>query len=88
MNSPRIRIEGQVSAGFEAVRDAFAENFSRRDEVGCTCCAYYKGEMVVDLRSMGFGPIDPRFLRFQRVRYLQGHNHPAARLRGVLVGYI
>src|SRR5512139_3612801 len=48
-SSPGIHIEGHVSAGFEAVRDAFAENFSRRDELGGACCVYYRGEKVVDL---------------------------------------
>src|SRR5512139_345594 len=48
-SSPCIHIEGHVSAGFEAVRDAFAENFSRRDELGGACCVYYRGEKVVDL---------------------------------------
>jgi CubicO group peptidase (beta-lactamase class C family) len=38
-----------VSAGFEAVRDAFAENFSRRNELGGACCVYHRGEKVVDL---------------------------------------
>jgi hypothetical protein len=37
-------IEGHVSAGFEAVRDAFVENFSRRHELGGSCCVYYRGE--------------------------------------------
>ena len=45
----RIRIEGHVSAGFDAVRDAFAENFSRRHELGGACCVYHRGEKVVDL---------------------------------------
>lgn len=44
-----VRIEGHVSAGFEAVRDAFAENFSLRHELGGACCVYYQGEKVVDL---------------------------------------
>jgi CubicO group peptidase (beta-lactamase class C family) len=44
-----IHIEGHVSTGFEAVRDAFAENFSRRHELGGACCVYYQGEKVVDL---------------------------------------
>lgn len=48
MKNP-VRIEGHVSTGFEAVRDAFAENFSRRGELGGACCVYYKGEKVVDL---------------------------------------
>jgi len=47
--SQHIRIEGHVSAGFEAVRDVFAENFSRRHELGGACCVYYRGEKVVDL---------------------------------------
>jgi CubicO group peptidase (beta-lactamase class C family) len=42
-------IEGHVSAGFDAVRDAFAENFSRRHELGGACCVYHRGEKVVDL---------------------------------------
>ena len=44
-----IRIEGHVSAGFKAVRDAFVENFSRRHELGGACCVYHRGELVVDL---------------------------------------
>jgi CubicO group peptidase (beta-lactamase class C family) len=38
-----------VSRGFETVREAFAENFTRRHELGGACCAYYHGEKVVDL---------------------------------------
>jgi CubicO group peptidase (beta-lactamase class C family) len=44
-----IRIEGHASAGFEAVRNAFADNFARRHELGGACCVYYRGEKVVDL---------------------------------------
>jgi CubicO group peptidase (beta-lactamase class C family) len=42
-------IEGHVSRGFEPVRDAFEENFARRAELGGACCAFYRGEKVVDL---------------------------------------
>lgn len=42
-------VEGHVSAGFEAVRDAFEENFVRRGELGGACCAYVHGEKVVDV---------------------------------------
>ena len=42
-------VEGHVSRGFEAVRDAFEENFARRGELGGACCAYHRGETVVDL---------------------------------------
>lgn len=38
-----------MSAGFEAVRDAFAENFVLRHELGGACCVYHRGEKVVDL---------------------------------------
>jgi CubicO group peptidase (beta-lactamase class C family) len=44
-----IRIEGHVIPGFEAVRDAFAENFASRHELGGACCMYHRGEKVVDL---------------------------------------
>lgn len=44
-----IDIHGFVSPGFETVRDAFVENFALRHELGGACCAYYKGEKVVDL---------------------------------------
>jgi CubicO group peptidase (beta-lactamase class C family) len=47
--SQRIRIEGKVSAGFEAVHEAFADNFSRRHELGGACCVYRHGEKLVDL---------------------------------------
>lgn len=42
-------VKGHVSAGCEAVREAFADNFARRDELGGACCVYYRGEKVVDL---------------------------------------
>jgi CubicO group peptidase (beta-lactamase class C family) len=45
----RTTVEGHVSRGFEAVRETFAENFIRRRELGGACCAYHKGEKVVDL---------------------------------------
>ena len=31
------------------MREAFAENFERRNELGAACCVYYRGEKVVDL---------------------------------------
>jgi CubicO group peptidase (beta-lactamase class C family) len=45
----RVSIEGHVSRGFEAVHEAFAENFARRGELGGACCAFRRGEKVVDL---------------------------------------
>ncbi|MGE5446077.1 MAG: serine hydrolase domain-containing protein, partial [Ignavibacteriales bacterium] len=42
-------ISGFVKPGFEAVREAFVENFERRHELGAACCIYYRGEKVVDL---------------------------------------
>ncbi len=44
-----IEIHGFVKSGYEAVREAFAENFSKRREIGAACCVYHKGEKVVDL---------------------------------------
>jgi CubicO group peptidase (beta-lactamase class C family) len=45
----RFGIQGHVNPGFEAVREAFAENFVRRGELGGACCALLHGEKVVDL---------------------------------------
>ena len=45
----RATVGGHVSPGFERVRDAFADNFARRGELGGACCAYRHGEKVVDL---------------------------------------
>jgi CubicO group peptidase (beta-lactamase class C family) len=42
-------VSGFVKPGFEAVQEAFAENFERRKELGAACCVYYRGEKVVDL---------------------------------------
>lgn len=42
-------ISGFIKPGFEAVREAFVENFERRRELGAACCVYYRGEKAVDL---------------------------------------
>jgi CubicO group peptidase (beta-lactamase class C family) len=42
-------VQGHVSPGFEPVREAFTENFARRREMGGACCAFHRGEKVVDL---------------------------------------
>jgi len=42
-------ISGFAKPGFEAVREAFAENFERHNEIGSACCVYRDGEEVVDL---------------------------------------
>ena len=42
-------VHGDVSRGFEGVRATFAENFARRRELGGACCAYHRGEKVVDI---------------------------------------
>jgi CubicO group peptidase (beta-lactamase class C family) len=45
----RFDIHGRVSPGFEPVREAFIENFFRRGELGGACCAFLRGEKIVDL---------------------------------------
>jgi CubicO group peptidase (beta-lactamase class C family) len=42
-------ISGIVKPGFEAVKEAFIENFTHRNELGAACCIYHRGEKVVDL---------------------------------------
>ena len=48
-SSDRFATQGHVSRGFEGVREAFAENFDRRRELGGAGCAFQRGEKVVDL---------------------------------------
>ena len=45
----RVVVHGHVSPGFGDVREAFADNFARRRELGGACCAYRRGEKVVDI---------------------------------------
>jgi hypothetical protein len=45
----RFGIQGHVNLGFESLRQAFSENFTRRRELGGACCAFVRGEKVVDL---------------------------------------
>ncbi len=42
-------IGGEVAAGFEPVREAFAENFARHGDIGAAVCVYRDGQPVVDL---------------------------------------
>lgn len=44
-----VAIHGFVHPGFDAVYEAFADNFAHRNELGGACCVYYRGEKVVDL---------------------------------------
>ena len=45
----RAQVNGETSRGFESVRREFARNFAERGELGGACCAYYRGQPVVDL---------------------------------------
>ncbi|WP_431043079.1 serine hydrolase domain-containing protein [Streptomyces sp. P1-3] len=42
-------IDGEVAAGFEPVREAFAANFAQRGDVGAAVCVYLDGQPMVDL---------------------------------------
>lgn len=44
-----IEINGQVASGYEAVQNAFEENFRSRNDVGAGFSAYVGGRQVVDL---------------------------------------
>ena len=46
-NHPNVG--GNVTAGFEPVRDAFVDNFAHRGELGGAVCVVVAGEVVVDL---------------------------------------
>lgn len=42
-------LQGEVSPGFEKVKEVFERNFIEREEVGAACTIYHKGKKVVDL---------------------------------------
>ncbi|MFI1410904.1 serine hydrolase domain-containing protein [Streptomyces sp. NPDC020707] len=42
-------IHGEVAAGFEPVREAFAANFAQHGDIGAAVCVYQHGRPVVDL---------------------------------------
>ena len=42
-------VHGEVSRGFEGVKDAFANNFEQHGDLGAAFSVYYRGEKVVDL---------------------------------------
>lgn len=42
-------VAGYAGPGFDAVRDAFADNFERHGDRGAACCVYVGGEPVVDV---------------------------------------
>ena len=43
------QIQGQCDPRFTAVREAFADNFATRGDVGAAVCVYVQGTPVVDL---------------------------------------
>ena len=47
--SKKFKVTGYVAPGFEAVREAFQENFRRADDLASQYCVSWKGETVVDL---------------------------------------
>lgn len=44
-----VRVEGHADAGWGAVADAFARNFTDHGDVGAACCVVAGGRAVVDL---------------------------------------
>jgi CubicO group peptidase (beta-lactamase class C family) len=57
MSAQVSMIDGECAPAFRRVREAFAENFARRGEVGAAVAVYHRGRPVVDLWG---GTADPR----------------------------
>ncbi len=49
MSDNQAPTDGHCDARFARVRDAFAENFAVREELGAAACVYVDGDKVVDL---------------------------------------
>lgn len=57
MTSISPAITGYVAEGWEAVRDAFADNLANTEELGASAAVYHQGRCVVDLVG-GFADAD------------------------------
>lgn len=44
-----MKVEGNITNGFEKVADAFKANFLEQDDVGASCCIYQHGKPVVNI---------------------------------------
>jgi len=44
-----VQVHGHVEPGFDAVREAFATNFTRHGDVGAACAVYHRGRLVIDV---------------------------------------
>jgi len=55
-----VPIDGEVEPGFEAVRDAFARNFTEHGDVGAQFCLHVEGRKVVDLWGGVADPLTDR----------------------------
>ncbi len=53
-------IQGEVAPGFEPVREAFAANFERHDDIGAAVCVHHRGRPVVDLWAGTADPVTDR----------------------------
>ncbi|MEU9498782.1 serine hydrolase domain-containing protein [Streptomyces sp. NPDC048196] len=53
-------INGEVAAGFEPVREAFAANFDQYGDIGAAVCVYKDGRPVVDLWGGMADPVTGR----------------------------
>jgi CubicO group peptidase (beta-lactamase class C family) len=54
-----MHIDGHCRPEFQAVREAFARNFSERNETGAACCIYFQGNRIVDLWGGEKSPHSP-----------------------------
>ena len=51
-----MNTQGVVKPGYEAVRDAFQDDFNNGGEVGAAWCVYVNGEVAVDLWGSAADP--------------------------------
>ena len=56
----RVEIEGTCEPAFAAVREAFAENFAERGELGAAVAVHLDGRLVVDLWAGLADPVEER----------------------------
>ena len=49
VSTPVVEVHGHIDPRFDAVREAFATNFSRHGDVGAACAVSHRGRLVMDV---------------------------------------
>jgi hypothetical protein len=76
---PGVKYGGRVEPGYEAVAEIFRLHFDQGVEAGAQCCAYVRGQKVVDLWGLRQGTMASDQCAPRRSRTWHGCSPPFTR---------